>query len=197
MLGELGRAAEPAGTLPACSSNLLGATKGVAAMNGVPTFVSDSRAYDRIHYAARKIFSGRSCDRCNKAPVHAALRPSTPRERLCIDSKGFLFSFNLADYHPLCIPCHRKVDLRIRCRARHEFSDVNTSVKRDGSRRCLVCHRERERARLRDGAHHEAKLLTGRRYCHAHQPTPGQKARKLLLQRRRRQIARFEHGDRS
>nr|WP_246434856.1 HNH endonuclease signature motif containing protein [Quisquiliibacterium transsilvanicum] len=34
-----------------------------------------------------------------------------------------------------------------RCPAGHEYTGANVSIKRDGSRRCLACHRERERKR--------------------------------------------------
>lgn len=37
------------------------------------------------------------------------------------------------------------------CPSGHPYSGNNLSIKRDGSRRCLTCHRERERRRFAEG----------------------------------------------
>jgi len=66
-----------------------------------------------------------------------------------------------ADYVPMCVSCHRKYDgagdpnvwqraaahqqTKTHCPAGHLYSDENTFYTKAGYRRCLPCHRDRNR----------------------------------------------------
>ena len=151
-------------------------------------------AYARVHYAARKAL-GPACERCGATRrLEAALNPETPAERLVLDANiNSLYSERASDYMTLCVPCHRALDfveLRTHCRRGHEYAPGNTSVKADGSRRCLACHRENEARRLADPAKRLAKNAADRAYRTRRPMTPEQKARKVALQRLRRRRSR-------
>lgn len=49
-----------------------------------------------------------------------------------------------SDYEPLCPSCHRKMDMKNRCRKGHEYTPENTMVNIRGHRRCVICMKERE-----------------------------------------------------
>lgn len=151
---------------------------------------SPSAAYARAHYAARKVIRA-VCEQCGATgKVEAALRPATPAARLLLDPNiNCLYSLDPADYFALCVPCHRKLDhveLRAKCSRGHDYTPDNTSVKTDGSRRCLTCHRENEARRLEDPDARAAKVERARYYRQRTPMTAEQKARKVALQRLRR-----------
>lgn len=144
--------------------------------------------YARAHYAARKCLRA-ICERCGAAgKLEAALRPDAPAERLALDPNiKCLFSAEPADYFTLCVPCHRtldRVELRPKCRRGHAYTADNTSIKTDGSRRCLTCHRENEARRMADD---EARARKNERDRLRPPLSAEQKARKVALQRLRRQ----------
>jgi hypothetical protein len=144
------------------------------------TKVIPANAYARAHYDARRTLHG-PCAICGAAgKFEAALRPDAPAEHLLLDPAiRCLYSLNPADYFALCTPCHRRLDhveLRRTCRRGHEYTPDNTSLKTDGSRRCL------ERASARNAKNARDKL-----YRLRNPMTPEQKARKVALQRLRRQ----------
>src|SRR5262245_41885349 len=117
--------------------------------------------YSRVHHAARKRVAA-VCERCGQTgKVHAALRAGVPPERLKRDDlSGSSYSLDPADYHPLCIRCHRRLDLvegRPRCRKGHDYTPENTRYRPDGSRCCRTCHREQMRAYLADPVKRAAK----------------------------------------
>lgn len=155
-----------------------------------------SREYARIHYAARKAISDR-CENCGAQPVQAALRPKAHVEHLRIDpATGCRYSLRVDDYLPLCVPCHRRIDIvepRLKCANGHEYTPESTRMKQ-GARVCRTCHREREAARSRDPQINAKKREQQRRYRANTPMTAEQKARKVELQRLRR-AARFEHGE--
>jgi hypothetical protein len=152
--------------------------------------------YNRVHYAARKMIAGSACEQCGASGVviQAALRPGIEQAKLHAEPRtGCLYSDDPADYHPLCIPCHRHLDMiesRPACVNGHEFTPENTSIRRDGSRRCLTCHREQEQERKSDPAARARKNAADREYHRAHPMTAEQKARKVELQRIRRAATR-------
>lgn len=142
--------------------------------------------YNRVHHLARKLLKDR-CARCSATDrLQAALRPDADEEHLRVDPVSrCAYSVDPADYMTLCLPCHRRLDLvegRTHCRNRHPYTPENTSVKRDGSRRCLTCHREQEADRMADPEYRERKRAANR----GRVLTPEQKERKLELQRIRR-----------
>jgi len=146
--------------------------------------------YARVHYAARKML-GASCEACGSTEaLEAALRPTTPAARLRMAPEmNALYSIDPIDYFTLCVPCHRRLDfveLRTHCRRGHEYTPRNTSIKYDGSRRCLTCHRENEARRLADPKVREAKNAADREYRRRNPMAPEQRARKVALQRLRR-----------
>jgi hypothetical protein len=154
---------------------------------------SAGRAYLNVHYVARKLLSGEPCTYCGSTTkIEAALRPDTPAERLiAADTTGWLYSLNPYDYFALCLACHRRLDtveLRPGCRRGHEYTPSNTSIKPDGSRRCLACHRDGEARRMEGHDYRIAKRLADRGYRARHPMTTDQKARKVALQRLRRQF---------
>jgi hypothetical protein len=153
--------------------------------------VRPTRAYNRAHYAARK-HVGPRCERCGSTERReAALRPDAPAERLYLDPNiKCLYSEHVEDYFTLCVPCHRQLDhveLRPACSKGHAYTAENTSIKSDGSRRCLTCHRGNEARRLTDPAARAAKNEWNRKRPPL---TPEQKERKHALQRLRRQRGR-------
>lgn len=158
--------------------------------------------YARIHYAARKSL-GTTCVHCGSSGrLHAALRPETNVEKLKVNAaSGCLYSMDTNDYHALCIACHRRLDLvegRPFCRHGHPYTVENTSFLSDGSRRCLVCHRQSVAKRLVDPKARAKKRARDREYRARTPLSLEQKARKLELQRTRRNVARsarFEHGE--
>lgn len=154
-----------------------------------------STEYARVHHAARKAV-GAICQRCGGGrPIHAALRPDVDPDRVKIDpATGCPYSTSLADYHALCIPCHRQLDARTHCYRGHEFTAENTRIGAKG-RICRICHREREAARRYDPAIRDAFLETARQWRACHPLTEAAKARKLELQRIRR--ARRKEADES
>ena len=148
--------------------------------------------YDLIHYQARKALAGSSCEHCGTTErIQAALWPDTDPSRVWIDpTTGCRYSLHLSDYHPLCQPCHFRMDAEARetCASGHKRTPENTSYRPDGSRRCLVCHREQERARKADP---EARSRINARQRELKRPlAPEQRARKTELQRARRAAAR-------
>lgn len=160
-----------------------------------------SREYANIHHAARKAIAA-ACEQCEAKPVQAALRHDVDPDRLRVDpDTGCAYSIEAADYHALCIPCHRRLDLvegRPYCASGHEYTPENTSIRTDGARRCLTCHRDQERARTNDPEVRARKNARDREYRQTNPMTETQKARKLELQRQRRaaaRAARFEHGE--
>ena len=155
-------------------------------MNAADLPSGSGREYASVHHAARKLLSGKPCGHCGTiGRIDAALSPDTDGSRLRTDPQtGCRYSTDPADYLPLCRACHFKMDAEGRetCAKGHERTPGNTSYKPDGSRRCLACHRENERARLADPAARERKNAAQRR-----RPlNPAQQARKTELQRRRR-----------
>lgn len=164
--------------------------------------VGTSREYNRIHYMARKTI-GAACEECGSTEaIQAALRHDAEPARLRIDATtGCAYSTDVTDYHALCVACHRRRDLvdgRPECSNGHEYTPENTSIRSDGSRRCLTCHREQESARNEAPSTRAAKNARDREYREANPMTKEQKDRKLELQRKRRaaaRSARFEHGE--
>lgn len=157
------------------------------------------RAYGRVHYAARKVI-GDACTHCgSRDKLEAALRPDTPESRLLLDSEfNAYYSEDLRDYFALCIPCHRRLDhveLRPTCRRGHPYEPGNTSIKSDGSRRCLTCHRDQAARRLADPEKRAVKNAADRAYRATNPMTSEQKARKLELQRIRRARAKAADSD--
>jgi hypothetical protein len=151
--------------------------------------------YVKIHRDVRKIMKA-ACELCGSGDqLQAALRHNAPAERLLIDpTTGCLYSTETCDYHALCIPCHRRLDLvegRPACAKGHEYTAKSTSINPDGSRRCLTCHNNRERARNATPEGRAARQEQGRRYRKSNPLTDEQKAHKLELQRNRRS-AEFE-----
>lgn len=153
--------------------------------------------YNRVHYRARKNLDDR-CSRCGDTErLQAALRADIPAARLLTDpDHGCLFSEDVADYFTLCLACHKHMDgveLRTHCRSGHAYTPENTSVRPDGSRRCLACHREQEAVRLSDPEARRRKQELDRQ---RRKPlTKQQRARKSALQRFRRRETRFERGE--
>lgn len=146
--------------------------------------------YARVHYAARKLLDT-ECARCGALePLEAAFRPDTPEHRKKIDrATGCAYSLDLRDYVTLCIPCHRRLDLvdgRPYCLSGHRYTPDNTSIKTDGSRRCLTCHRDQESRRMQGPEYRERKHQRDR----GRVLTAAQKARKIYLQRQRRKTRR-------
>lgn len=148
--------------------------------------------YDRVHYHARKNLAA-ECSRCGGTErLQAALRPDAPAAHLRTDPEhGCLFSEDMADYSTLCLSCHKhmdRVELRPSCRAGHDYTPENTSIKPDGSRRCKTCHREQAAARLTDPEKRERKRELDRR--NRKPLTEEQHVRKMALQRLRRKGGR-------
>lgn len=79
---------------------------------------------------------------CGQQAQEWALKPSVePRT----DPDGRKFSGHLDDYQPMCVPCHRKMDLRKeQCPKGHPYSDANLLVDRNGYRMCRECRRSRQ-----------------------------------------------------
>lgn len=150
--------------------------------------------YSRIHYAARKKIA-RQCEACGSSgQMHAALRVNANPDHLKQDEiSGCWYSTDINDYMPLCIPCHRKqdrIDGRPLCKHGHAYTPENTHIKADGSRQCRTCNREQAAARLRNEQAKAKKKISDRHYRQSHPMTESQKARKLELQRIRREAAR-------
>lgn len=148
--------------------------------------------YDLIHYQARKALAGSACEHCGATErIQAALRPGADPSRLWIDpTTGCHYSLYLSDYHPLCHPCHFRMDAEARetCASGHRRTPENTSRRPDDTRRCLVCHREQERARK---AEPEVRARINARQRELKRPlTSEQRARKTELQRARRAAAK-------
>lgn len=161
--------------------------------------IGSSREYGNVHFAARKAIA-EACEACGSAgPLHAALRQETEPSKLLTDpATGCAYSTDVADYHALCIPCHRRLDLvegRPRCPKGHEYAPENTLTRPDGSRRCRACNRNGARTRNEVPENRAVKNERDRQYRAAKPMTDAQKARKLELQRIRRAAARFEHGE--
>lgn len=106
-----------------------------------------------------------------------------------------MYSTDLADYMTLCQPCHRVMDLvegRPQCTNGHNYIPENTGIKKDGSRNCRRCSRERMAERLKDPEIRARKNAADREYWRRNPMTPDQRARKTELQRVRRAQARKE-----
>lgn len=146
--------------------------------------------YNHVHHLARKLLK-ESCERCPATTrLQAALRPDADEDHLRVDPVSrCAYSVDPADYMTLCQPCHRVMDLvegRPQCANGHDYTPGNTSVLRNGARRCLTCHREQEAARRTDPDIRARKNATDREYRRRNPMTPEQKERKLELQRIRR-----------
>lgn len=158
----------------------------------------DHREYNRVHYSARKNRSTH-CERCcSDRNLDMALLPAENHPLFRDPKTGCLYSTDSSAYVTLCRACHKKMDAvegRPYCRHGHPYSANNTSVKPDGSRRCLTCHRQQEALRLLDPAALDAKRI--RQRVNRKPLTPQQHARKMELQRQRRSArsARFEYGE--
>lgn len=151
--------------------------------------------YSRIHYAARQVIAS-TCENCGSGgPLHAALRSTVDPQILRLDPEsGCNYSTNVGDYHALCIPCHRRLDLvegRMNCKNGHLYTPDNTRMKA-GARVCRTCHREREARRTADPKIQEAKREAGRVWRQKNPMSPAQKARKVQQQRARRAQQRDE-----
>lgn len=155
-----------------------------------------STEYARVHHAARKTIA-KQCERCGATPVHAALRPDVPTERLLLDAGiNCHYSLDTADYFALCPRCHRRLDgveLRTHCVHGHEYTPENTAYKTDGARRCRTCLREQERRRMADPDKREAKRVYNRDRRPA--KSPEAKARHVQQQRDRRAAARAARNE--
>lgn len=152
------------------------------------TEAGSPREYGRIHYRARKALAGSTCEHCGTADrIEAALWPGTDPSRLRVDpATGCRYSIEVSDYHPLCHPCHFKMDAEGRetCANGHERTAENTSYRPDGTRRCAICHREEERTRKSDP---QVRARINARQRELKRPLTGeQRARKTALQRARR-----------
>lgn len=146
--------------------------------------------YNHVHYLARKRLKDR-CERCSATDrLQAALRPDADEEHLRVDPVSrCAYSTDPADYMTLCQPCHRRMDLvegRTHCKHRHAYTPENTTVLRNGARRCLACHRAQETERLQDPDARARKNAADREYRRRVPMTAEQKARKIELQRVRR-----------
>lgn len=154
-----------------------------------------TKEYARVHHWARKRIGG-TCLYCGSTEkIQAALSPDAPASRLRHDAQiNCMYSTDPVDYIPLCIPCHSTLDrsLRTKCHKGHDFSKENTSIRPNGSRRCLDCHRDNEARRLDRPGVRAAKNAADREYRKRVPMTAEQKARKVELQRLRRQRQRLE-----
>ena len=54
----------------------------------------------------------------------------------------------ISDYKPMCPSCHRKMDMKNRCRKGHEYTEKNTLINCRGHRRCLICKKETKSAKV-------------------------------------------------
>lgn len=150
--------------------------------------------YDRVHYAARKLLAD-TCARCGATTgLEAALNPETPADRLRLDETiNCLYSSDPADYMTLCRPCHKhmdRVESRTHCKNDHEYTPENTHIRPDGSRQCRICNRENA-ARWRDDPENRVrKNAADREYRKRNPVSPEQHARRMALQRLRRQKGR-------
>lgn len=154
-------------------------------MNAIPT-TDDRGEYARVHYHARKRLDS-SCRSCGSSQdLQAALSSEAAPGKLKRDpATGCLFSTDGSDYITLCYRCHRNLDIvqkRTHCAAGHEYAPGSFAIKKDGARRCLICHRQQEAARCAD------PVYRAKKYARARIPlTARQKERKLQLQRLRRE----------
>ena len=156
--------------------------------------LGSSEEYARIHYAARKRID-QVCSKCGSTDhVQAALKHDVTD--VLIDPKtGCPYSNNVNDYFPLCVKCHRKLDMvdeRVFCNNGHALNDENVSIKPDGSRRCKACHRNDEAKRRKSPCFKANQSVYDKEYRAKNPMTQDQKERKLELQRLRR--SKSEHG---
>jgi hypothetical protein len=71
--------------------------------------------YESVHRMARTRLR-KACERCGATTrLEAALRPTAPQSNLRLDeARRCWYSVSPADYGTLCVPCHRRMDWRIR-----------------------------------------------------------------------------------
>lgn len=47
------------------------------------------------------------------------------------------------DYIAVCVPCHRKMDAKSKCKYGHDYTKVNTFINANGHRECQICRKKR------------------------------------------------------
>jgi hypothetical protein len=158
--------------------------------------------YERVHHAVRKKIPRVCCTCGSTSNVQAALKADADSGTLRQDPRtGCLYSVDLNDYQPLCVCCHRRIDMvegRPFCRYGHTYTEANTCFLKGGGRRCRKCNREQAKVRSGRADNREKKAIKDREYRLANPRTPEQKARRKELQRKRRDAARsarFEFGE--
>lgn len=158
--------------------------------------VGSANEYQRVHHVARKRIEMK-CGACGStSKIHASLKHDAGESNLRLDPvTRCIYSIDHQDYQPLCVGCHRVLDFRAsktHCKNGHLLTAETTSIKRDGSRRCLICHRTNNRELLKAPEARMKKIKRDRAYRESHPVTAEMKRRKLELQRARRREAAIQ-----
>lgn len=155
--------------------------------SGIPgSSTSDGHtpSYYTVHRRARKQMAD-TCARCgDRERLEAALKPSTPAERLLTCKyKGLRYSANLNDYEALCVPCHRHQDIgkgrpNPTCRKGHPLTPDNIRFHTNGRRQCLTCYRTSHNAWYDKVRSDPAKWAEQLEYQRSYSKLPEQRTRR-------------------